>query len=87
MVNCKLQELNGDAVVYFGVSRQGSARHVNNVVNEDDNLHDTHVHPEWLWPKVEFNVNGRKILKIVLPGLMSLEDNLGRLIAAVYICH
>lgn len=166
----KLQDLDGDAVVYFGVDRHGSERRVNCIVNEDDDLLDTEedddkryydenertrslfssmpappvvrlkvgakvlctqkldkdvrvgcmgtvvgfrdvaesmqddmlsshdmafgmdkrlasqdwacVHPERLWPKVEFNVNGRKILKIVLPGLMSLEDNLGRLICS-----
>ena len=27
------------------------------------------VHPERLWPKVEFNVNGRMMMKIVLPGI------------------
>ena len=166
----KLQDLDGDAVVYFGVDRQGSERRVNTILNEDDDLHDNEqddgkryydeddrtrslfssmpappvvrlrvgakvlctqnidkhvkvgcmgtvvvfrdaaerrqddlltsrdmgfgmdqrlaaedwdcVHPKRLWPKVEWNVNGKKMLKVVLPGLMNLEDNLGRLICS-----
>ena len=40
------------------------------------------VHPERLWPLVEFNVNGKQILKMVSPALMNIEDNLGRLICS-----
>ena len=37
---------------------------------------------ERLWPLVEFNVNGRQIMRTVFPALMSIEDNLGTLICS-----
>ena len=40
------------------------------------------VHPQRLWPKVEFTVNCGKMMKVVVPGFLSLEDNLGRLICS-----
>ena len=40
------------------------------------------VHPERVWPLVEFNVSGKKVAKIVFPAMMSILDNLGTVICS-----
>ena len=40
------------------------------------------VHPDRVWPVVEFNENGKKSMRIVHPALMNIQDNLGTVICS-----